>query len=296
MTINVFAVTFVLMLVTVVGFGFVSSAEAATLSLLKQYNSGVSVENLTCNNPEHSLAIRDNGKPICASESTLTKLGFDIYKSFENDVALSVQTVDLSGVVLKSDVTEGDYLTGTFTESMKGVMRGPAPIPISSLGMIVNQDGSTQFASSFAAQSRSASPSFTVDDYLQYFPTFIPDGQELKFFTFETAAEGATLSLIYAPIVVEVDPLTLTMGEHQDIGGITFKIIDLPGKVWLTQDDYDRAQNEGAEILDLHGKTVVKGVTQLKWNTDDGKYFRLTTGSYFDDTLLQMADTAIQLS
>ncbi len=48
------------------------------LSVLKQYASSVPLDNIQCKNPEHFVALRDNGKPICATERTLEHLGLDM--------------------------------------------------------------------------------------------------------------------------------------------------------------------------------------------------------------------------
>ena len=53
----------------------IGPAYAETIQEL--YESGTAPESIPCKNPDHHIALRDNGKLICATEMTLERLGLD---------------------------------------------------------------------------------------------------------------------------------------------------------------------------------------------------------------------------
>ena len=57
----------------------ISPAYAETIQEL--YESGTAPESIPCKNPDHHIALRDNGKLICATEMTLERLGLDAIQS-----------------------------------------------------------------------------------------------------------------------------------------------------------------------------------------------------------------------
>lgn len=58
---------------------------AEAVPIQKQLDAGMALEELTCDNPAHKLAIRENGKPICAKEKTLQRLGLEPIETNANE-------------------------------------------------------------------------------------------------------------------------------------------------------------------------------------------------------------------
>lgn len=68
------------MIILLGGMSFMSNIDAISISILKQYDAGTPIHDLVCKNPTLTLAIRENGKPVCASENLIEKLGLIAYQ------------------------------------------------------------------------------------------------------------------------------------------------------------------------------------------------------------------------
>ena len=293
--------------------GTVSFSYADYISPKKQLDSGVLPEDVICRD-DRVLVIRDSGKVACVKESTSEKLGWNIIKIIFEDTqnnSINSLNVDLSKITLKSDILDGNYKTGLFTESQQGVMRGPAPLPFAtSINVVVNQDGSINVnhlpdeqanIMTLALADNSQNAIKKPEEYLKYFPTYIPDGQELKFFTFEGHELGASIHLVYAPIVVPIDPLTLTQEKLADLGGITIQITDYPD-FWSSKNDDYKTYRERGFIVDSETyppNTIIHGIISenpggfLTWENYSSVSFQFDSSSYNTSELLKMAETAL---
>ena len=294
--------------------GTVSFSYANYTSPKKQMESGITPEDVTCRENK-VLVIRDSRKVTCVKESTSEKLGWNIIKIIFEDTqnnSINSLNVDLSKIILKSNVLDGNYKTGLFTESQQGVMRGPAPLPFAtSINVVVNQDGSINVnhlpdeqanIMTLALADNSQNAIKKPEEYLKYFPTYIPDGQELKFFTFEGHELGARLHLVYAPIVVSIDPLTLTQETLQDLGGIKITIRNNPdvakhkdGFVFTAQERQYVVDTESYPPHTLIHTWIADDISGglLMWDNDSSTSFYFRSSSYNVTELLQMAETAL---
>ncbi len=278
-------------------------------SPLKQIQQGTMPNDVMCNDGK-VLAFRDNGKVACVYEGTAEKLDWSIINTdLENssdDALLNSLSFDLSGIKIKSNILEGDYVTGLYTKSMNDVIRAPPPLPFATeLNYIVNQDGSADFSrmssldydemmKSLSTSSQSAIK--TPEEYLKYFPTYIPDGQELKFFTFEGHELGAKLLLVYAPIVVSVDPLKLDQGRLLDMGGIYVSINDHPNE-W-SEDWDDKYVDRGFDTIESYGPNNIKVIHGnltgfVTFELENSISFKFKSYSYNGTEMLEMAETAL---
>ena len=288
----VLAIMFVIGIVPLISLSYSEYA-----SPKKQIESGVLSEDVMCRDNK-VLVLRSSGNIACVFEKTANKLNWEIIQTvfeIKNNRADSLN-IDLSEITLKSNVLEGDYKIGLFTESMKVVLRAPAPLYYERLGLIINQDGSFDAAqaANFVSLNNSQQTK-QIDDYLKYFPEYIPDGLELKFFTFESSStETARLWLIYAPIVTVIDPHNTSMGLIQDIGGIDMLIEDTPD-TWHDKDGaFDIYVEQGAELTTINENTVAHGISQVLWENSDGVTFHITSYSYNGTEMLKMAQKALE--
>ena len=310
-------ILFVGVLFSIILAASISPSYAEYTSPKKQMELGVLPEDVICRDGK-VLVIRDNGKVACVHDSTAEKLEWNVINTvFEvvveesKNTDLEALSIDLSGITLKSDVLEGNYKTGLFTESQQGLMRGPAPIPfVNPNKYVVTQDGSVDFSkmdkSAISSVKQSLSRSFeskikTPDEYLKYFPEYIPDGQELKFFTFMGRENYTSLYLAYAPIVISVDPYTLTQEELADIGGIQLTIVNDPDILINKSNNY-KIYRERGFIIDSENyvpNTVVHTLISdnpgglVTWIIDDGTFFQIDSSSYNTTELLKMAEKAL---
>ena len=302
----------------------ISPSYAEYTSPKKQIELGALPEDVICRDGK-VLVIRDNGKVACVHDSTAEKLEWNIIKiefeeNHDDDDFLSALSTDLSNTVLSSNVLEGNYKIGLWSESMKGVTRAPSPSLIDNVyNTIILPDGSPLISIMTLEYSSMSVQDFvekntqvkTPNDYLNHFPTYIPDGLELKFFTFSSTVysseehigiskeyvglSGTSLYLIYLPISVDVDPTLITGAKIMDLGGIIIDITDTPGNSkYLEIDHIDKMQTLGGHTLTVFNNVnIFWGGEETSFLIPSNNLFRITSMGNSPEEMIEMAKSII---
>lgn len=203
-----------------------------------QLEQGLETNQIECENSNHVLVERTNGKLACVNESTAQKLGWEIIQKDLHLVSVDKNNSELTfvDVFIKSDI-DADIPLGMYSKEMEGKLtRDPISTPFSYNYIIIesvdleptmsaNMQSSLQALESEPINSQSFIVNLTTQSlkYLKYFPDYVPDGMELKFIG---AVDGIGLKLIYAPISVLVNPTIDDEFDIFDKGGIIFSITE----------------------------------------------------------------------
>jgi len=204
-----------------------------------QLEQGIETNQIQCDNPNHVLVQRTNGNMACVTEKMSEKLGWEIIKTDFKFVSTDENKPELTfvDVFIKSDVIEADIPLGLYSKSMEGkVIREPIQTPFS-VHYIIQDSASSDptmstnmfsqmTASMTEIQIQQSDPLEEItlqnEKYLKYYPDYVPDGMELKF----VAMLENSVRLIYAPILLVVDPYVDTENVIFDRGGIIISITD----------------------------------------------------------------------
>ncbi len=169
-----------------------------------------------------------SGEPRTSSSTEMVRI---------DSVELSNTDFDVNTIFIKSDKLNPNIPTGQFTKwAEENVVRYPPPWILSEREQIVitsphdiiipqNTPNSTQFANGTIIDAPKQ-----YQDYFDYFPSYVPEGMEMKGFTFSTFDNTTYLIMYYAPIPTIIDFDTINHYEFADAGGITVDLVHEHGK------------------------------------------------------------------
>ncbi len=159
------------------------------LSPRKQVESGVAPEDIQCKE-NRVLVLRTNGSPVCVTEKTAEKTGWEIIiKEKATKLDISQETIVTQKSVTTPKVTVLDYSSPTAfvddgREYPKASQRSPPPqdaydrIMDASYFDVDNNGVATFTSVSHEKYSLNPQKGFYVEDWI---PTFIPEGQKLLY-------------------------------------------------------------------------------------------------------------------
>ena len=89
-------------------------------SILKQYANGVPLDNIQCKNPEHKIALRDNGKVVCSSDKLMQKLSLQttLKTSSEKTNVIDVPSSDVLTLQTSQHVSSITHICAEYPKNI----------------------------------------------------------------------------------------------------------------------------------------------------------------------------------
>lgn len=302
MTYNTKKALGLLIAITMVLGGLTPALPSAEAGIKQQFNTGMPVENLSCSNPDHQLAIRENGKPICAKERTLERLGLEpVSESVSGDTKLINDTTKqpleitydtISNKNQTHQVNEGGFsnywpkYTITFPEQAR--VGEPFDIVYDYTYAIPDNDGS------YEEYEERCEADYCGDDYLSVFANSyvtLHDVQldDYKAWTdhnhlpFRSFYEG-TVNNIYDTSGPQQKTFTFTINEPDSDYRYGKILIETHSVI----DDYISFHVENSGNITLTQKKMDNVINPI-YNSEEGSvtYFFATTADYIDGKYLR---------
>jgi len=198
-------------------------------TLRVQLEQGIEIDQIQCDNPNHVLVLRTNGNVACVTEKGAEKMGWEkvtfiFHQSFINDGIAKVTQLSLTDVFIKSQVEEADIELGLYSKylELQEVLRSPKMYPFSHKSIIIDSQNPVptvkqSVISMYATENGITEQTYVqertavLEKYLKYFPDYVPDGMELKFYAI---GEGGANRIYVSENPNGTEPISITKAKE----------------------------------------------------------------------------------
>ncbi len=246
--------------------------------------------------------------PIVDSSVIITpSIDDDSTNNVVESVELSNNDFDVNTLFIKSDKLNPNIPTGLYTKWVEeNNVRTPPELTLSEREQIIITDPHDIIIPQNTPDSTQSTNGTIIDapkqyqDYFDYFPSYVPEGMEMKGFTFSTFDDTTYLEIFYAPITTIIDFDTMGTYEFLDVGGISIDLVHQHGKsthpeTWEHWQLVFPTSEADRDYVILHDEDnhvyVAYGSNFVALSMHEYMYIQFDTSSFSGEELYKMAET-----